>query len=116
METVNFVCNTDGSGYWSSKKKQVRCVGLELSYYNEDKSFGELRVFFDCDTWNVHQDGLIYTDALFEKELTQELNKFGLYGYDISYSEQGMQGDNFVSLDVGKDFIQSWYEVFEHSE
>jgi hypothetical protein len=25
---------------------------------------------------------------------------------DIDYSEQGMQGDNYVSMDVGSDFIR----------
>jgi hypothetical protein len=31
---------------------------------------------------------------------------------DICYSEQGMQGDNYVSLDVGKDFLDSWAAKF----
>jgi hypothetical protein len=31
---------------------------------------------------------------------------------DLCYSEQGMQGDNYVSLDVGKDFLDSWRTKF----
>jgi len=31
---------------------------------------------------------------------------------DLCYSEQGMQGDNYVSLDVGKDFLDSWAAKF----
>jgi hypothetical protein len=31
---------------------------------------------------------------------------------DLCYSEQGMQGDNYVSLDVGKEFLDSWARKF----
>jgi hypothetical protein len=30
----------------------------------------------------------------------------------VTYSEQGMQGDDYVSLDVGKDFLDSWSAKF----
>jgi hypothetical protein len=31
---------------------------------------------------------------------------------DLCYSEQGMQGDNYVSLDVGAEFLDSWARKF----
>ena len=63
--------------------------------------------YFDTASWNVDTDGLIYTDRLFLLQLQMFLDEhFG--SADVSYSEQGMQGDNFVSLDVGEDFIKSY--------
>ena len=34
---------------------------------------------------------------------------------EAHYSEQGMQGDDYVSLDVGKDFIASWEKKFGYA-
>lgn len=105
----NYVLPTDGSGLWSRKKTDVQCTKLVFSYLNDEEDFGELRVYFDTNTWNIETDGLIYTDNLFEKELQKILSfMVGLDGFDVSYSEQGMQGVDYVSCDVGKKFIDSW--------
>jgi hypothetical protein len=103
--------NTSGVGYWSNKAKAVKCVGINVNYISEDKDFGELTVGFDLSTWDVNKDGLIYTDPQFIKELRQALNEAGLAGADVSYSEQGMQGEDYVSLDVGKEFLDSFKEI-----
>lgn len=108
MRKVSAVLNTNGSGYWSEVAKGVKIVKLNLPYVNDEEDFGELRVYFDTKTWDVNVDGLIYTDRQFEQELKEFLTSIGLQGEDITYSEQGMQGDNYVSLDVGKDFIESY--------
>jgi len=55
---------------------------------------------------------LIYTDSDFLNELQEFLNQHNLAGGDVTYSEQGMQGDNYVSLDIGKVFIESWADKF----
>jgi hypothetical protein len=31
---------------------------------------------------------------------------------DLCYSEQGMQGDDYVSFDIGADFLRSWEAKF----
>jgi hypothetical protein len=36
------------------------------------------------------------------------LISIGLDSSDVNYSEQGMQGDNYVSLDAGPNFIESF--------
>jgi hypothetical protein len=72
--------HTNGSGYWSSTAKAVR----------------------------VDKLGLIYTDKLFRQELRAYLQAEGYAGDDVDYSEQGMQGDNYVSCDVGSAFIASY--------
>lgn len=101
---------TDGSGYWSDVVKSVTITKLAVSSNSvEDHVWGELRVYFDTDTWDVDRHGLIYTDSLFLAELRAELNQLGYTGSDVDYSEQGMQGRDFVSLDVGGQFLDSWY-------
>jgi hypothetical protein len=87
-------------------------LGQGTQWEDEDRIFGELRVYFDIDTWDVDKLGLIYTDRQFEKELREFLNQQGLPGKDVSYSEQGMQGDDYVSLDAGTEFYRAWMKKF----
>lgn len=102
------VIPTNGQGLWSDVTKIVKTTNVELAYLNEENDFGELRVYFDTDTWDTNNDGLIYTDPLFLDELKLLLISEGFDCTDISYSEQGMQGDNYVSFDVGYNFLKSW--------
>ena len=104
--------NTNGDGYWSRTAKAVEIVDMRVAYASNEKNFGELRVYFDTKDWNVNVDGLIYTDNQFKKELCLFLDTQGLPGKDVSYSEQGMQGDTYVSLDVGGDFLSAWEEKY----
>lgn len=106
MQTVTATFNTAGDGYWSNVKQAVRITGMNLGYVADDKEFGELRVYFNTEDWDVNTDGLIYTDSSFEEELNAFLTAQGLC--EVHYSEQGMQGDNYVSLDVDGDFIKLW--------
>ena len=100
--------HTNGRGYWSRTAKAVDVTKLDLQYISEDKDFGELCVHFNTDTWDCKQLGLIYTDKLFMQELRVYLQTLGFTAAeaaDVSYSEQGMQDDNYVSCDVGAKFI-----------
>ena len=111
MQAVTFT--TNGLGYWSRAVKTVRIVDMQVAYVNDELDFGELRVYFNTEDWDVNVDGLIYTDKQWRNELQAFLNAQGLPGKDISYSEQGMQGDNYVSLDiVSAKFLQAWSEKF----
>jgi hypothetical protein len=102
------ILNTDGSGYWSRTATQVAVTDMQIGYVNAERDFGELCVYFDTQDWDCNKLGLIYTDRLWLKELGEYLDNLGLPGTDVSYSEQGMQGDDYVSLDVGADFITAW--------
>ena len=100
--------NTNGRGYWSNKATAVDVEELRLQYINEERDFGELCVQFADYSWDVNVDGLIYTDKLFMQELQAYLQTLGFTeaeAKDVSYSEQGMQGEEYVSCDVGADFI-----------
>ena len=103
--------NTAGDGFWSDLVGTVKTTYINLPYVNDEQDFGELRVYFDTASWDVNEDGLIYTDSKFLKELRAKLNEIGMAGADVDYSEQGMQGDNYVSLDVGEKFIKSWLDT-----
>ena len=106
----NVIFNTDGRGYWSNKAKAVEIVDMRLGYVAEDRDYGELRVYFNKATWDVSKQGLIYTDKQFMRELCELLTAKGFDASDLSYSEQGMQGDTYVSCDVGECFINTFMQ------
>ena len=109
MYKVNATLNTGGGGYWSNTKTAVEVTRLQLAYTNDELDFGELRVYFNTKTW-AWQDGLIYTDKQFMRELKELLTAKGFDASDVSYSEQGMQGDTYVSCDVGERFINTFIQ------
>jgi hypothetical protein len=111
MLQFNHTLSTGGNGLWSIKAKDVSCTVLDVPYINEGETFGELRVYFDRTSWDVYNDGLVYTDKKFLKQLRNKLTEQGFVATDVDYSEQGMQGINYVSLDVGEEFLCSWLHV-----
>jgi ABC-type uncharacterized transport system substrate-binding protein len=108
MKPVIF--STAGDGYWSRTAKSVEIVDMRLGYVSDEKDFGELCVYFNTADWDVNKLGLIYTDKEFLHELNVFLVEQGLS--TVSYSEQGMQGDNYVSLDVEDEFLALWEAKF----
>lgn len=114
MKRFSAVLPTNGKGLWSDVVRNVKITGLDLenldNWDNPKRApkFGELRVYFTKNSWSIHKHGLIYTDDLFIKGLRKALTKAGYKGHGVDYSEQGMQGRNYVSLDVGVAFIKSW--------
>jgi hypothetical protein len=120
---VNFVTKTSGNGYWSNTAKTVRINRVELAYVSDEGSFGEIRAYFDPKEWDVEYNGLIYSDMGWKHTfLTCMEKQFGFSPdaiLDVSYSEQGMQGDNYVSMDVGAKFLlecDALYRFTVHKE
>jgi hypothetical protein len=109
-----FILETDGSGLWTATEKHIQTTKIELIYRDDDFAaehgslYGELRVYFDTNTWDTTVNGLIYTDRQFMDDLQGCLEVIKLDDSDVSYSEAGMQGNNYVSCDVGENFIASW--------
>ena len=106
MQTVYTTLHTNGSGLWSTRAQAVNITRLDLQYITNERDFGELCVYFN--NWDTAANGLIYTDKLFISELHAYLQQLGFSAeeaQDVNYSEAGMQTDNYVSCDVGAEFI-----------
>ena len=100
--------HTNGKGYWSNIATAVDITKLDLQYCTAERDFGELCVYFNTNSWDVNTNGLIYTDKQFMQELHAYLQTIGFTAEEannVSYSEQGMQTDAYVSCDVGAVFI-----------
>ena len=104
------LCMTKGDGYWSSDKRTVATSKIELEVGEAYVDLWGYRVclpvyfraFFPKRSWDTEKHGLIYTDSLWLKNFRVEFKiRFPALAWmanKIDYSEQGMQGDNFVSL------------------
>ena len=116
IDLSGFIARTNGSGFWSSRKKEVPLVKMKL-FKSPNPNFGELRVYFDSKIWNPKEDGLIYTDTLWLEDFYVILFSIGfprnLMPTQLDYSEQGMQGYDYVSLDCVKKFIDFYCARFE---
>jgi hypothetical protein len=106
---VNWQTHTDGKGYWTTFVKSVIILEVDLRNVNDEGDFGELCARFDTNTWNCDENGLIYTDPRWIDDFRGLMRSLGFSRRacdDINYSEQGMQGYNYVSMDVGENFLR----------
>ncbi len=123
---VAISASTNGKGLWTEEQRLVIINRLKigyssLTYYPEEPFHGELRAYFDdsgftLGSWNVPGHGLIYTDKLWIREFKAGLRDLGLSikaTQNVSYSEQGMQGTNYVSMDIGPVFYTSWLKLLK---
>ena len=106
---VNWQTQTNGKGYWTLFEQAVTVVRVQLAYINDEGDFGELRAYFDTRTWDIDRVGLIYSDPCWISEFRGLMKSLGFTRKaceDIHYSEQGMQGEDYVSMDVGAEFMR----------
>ena len=109
---INWQLHTAGDGLWSKREATVRVTEVWLNYVNEEDGedgFGELCVSFSTADWDISSHGLIYTDKRWLGELRALMKTLGFSPIavaDIDYSEAGMQGADYVSMDVGEDFLR----------
>ena len=100
---VNKMFTTCGDGYWSTVAKDVfvESINMYISA-DEEEGDGDLQAYFTEETWNDSY-GLIYTDSAFLECVHTALIEAGISieaAEDVCYSEQGMQGDDYVSMDA----------------
>jgi len=100
------VCHTDGMGLWSKAERAVSTSRIKLKIwkiYEYSGLYVTLDVYFPRKSWNTEKHGLIYTDdkwlAEFRKQFAVEFPKLAWLAKNIDYTEQGMQGDSYVSLE-----------------
>jgi len=102
---------TSGEGIWSDRITEIPVIGIEIDWINDENTYGDLCVYFNKKDWDVTQDGLIYTDPLFLECLKAYLQENGITTADMDYSEQGMQGRNFVHFDIDELFLATAPEL-----
>jgi hypothetical protein len=94
--------NTSGLGLWSRAARETKVKRIELDIrqpFDGDKYVPKsVNVYLTRKSWDVDKHGLVYTDPRWIKEFRAALRSVGFKG-KVSYSEQGMQGDNYVNLD-----------------
>ena len=102
------IATTDGKGFWSNKKADISIRKLEIEPCQDQLCTLEeifVRVFWDPEYWNIEKDGLIYTDEGFRDSLSKKLCELypgsGIDWSNLHYTEQGMQGKNFVHMIIG---------------
>ena len=102
--TVNKMFTTCGDGYWSEVAKEVFVESINMFIFADAESgAGDLQAYFTEATWDTDTLGLIYTDSAFLECVQTELIKAGISieaAEAVEYSEQGMQGDTYVSMDA----------------
>ena len=111
---LSLTIETSGDGLWSRRATAVKLTQLDWERSAGDEEAGIepevlAQVFFDPSTWNVETDGLIYTDKSFIKLLKVSLSQLEREGqlpafgwHAVNYTEQGMQGADYVHVIVGE--------------
>lgn len=107
------LCLTKGDSYWShANETTVRISKIEMEVgeaYVDLYDYGVflpiyLKAFFPKKSWNTDKYGLIYTDTLwienFRAAFKVRFPAMAWMARKIDYTEEGMQGDNYVSLSV----------------
>ena len=89
-----FLLKTSGTGLWSKVSKEVDISEVHIDRESDDEG-GVTFVKLFPRNWNNDEDGLIYTDPGFLREVRKSSAKLGLDSSDckkLDYTEQGLQG------------------------
>ena len=100
---VQWAVQTGGDGLWSSRSTIVEVTNITVKW--EGGSTVEITASFDPMTWNVEHHGLIYTDKMFLEGIRRKLSDLCGINMTLDYTEQGMQGDNYVSLESNDQLV-----------
>lgn len=101
---VRFHLQTGGGGYWSDERRTVDVYKIAI-----DPEYRTLDVFFTKKSWDRTRHGLIYTDSKWLREFRKALLTLGFSKKacnSVDYTEQGLQGLDYVSLDFGHSFMK----------
>lgn len=100
---------TSGNGMWSNHARPVMITKLELEGDFEagfDPNFG-LSAVFPRRQWDVDKHGLIYADVAWLAQFRERLVEAGFSAdavASLQFTEHGMQGRDYVSLDCSPKF------------
>ena len=84
----DFTVTTAGDGLWGCEAgRQVHVTGISIiNNIYDGEVYTMVNVTHDS-TWDI------YTDSEFEAAISEAV------GFDVSFTEQGMQEDNFASME-----------------
>jgi len=84
-----------GQGYWGTSSRvhtyKINDIVIEDP---DDNTYDNFRIYLE--KYNSTKDGYIYTDNTFEANINELIKDLG----DLDYTEQGMQGKNYVSMTI----------------
>jgi len=112
--------STSGDGHYSKVKVLdiPLLIEVEIGFSNNIIA-GYLKAYFDKAFWNVASHDIIYTDKQFEKDVNSGIKNLG-YNYDVHYSEQGGQTDDYVHFDIPREFaidlLEEVFTSYSHSK
>jgi hypothetical protein len=94
------VVKTNGKGFWSKKSVLVEIKKIELIVATSETF---VFVYWAPNAWDIEEDGLIYTDSYFKQDLKKQLSILHpeINWGSLSYTEQGMQGLEYVHMILG---------------
>lgn len=106
--------STNGKGYYTDQAKKVRITEIRISRYvrSKNKPLLQMEVYFNTKDWNTKKDDLIYGDEKWISELRKGLQSIGFVATGLDYTEQGMQEDDFVSVETNnKAAVESFLSI-----
>ena len=85
----DFVVTTAGDGLWDCEAgRKVRVTSIAVHAFNDGNYAYTLVNVTHDSTWDI------YTDSAFEDAISEAL------GMDVSFTEQGMQDDEYASMEA----------------
>lgn len=100
---------SDGSGLWGFPKTKIKVtsahVTIETQWWGGEEPYtvGYFDVYFEYPEGIERRHALPYTDNLLEEgvqELVDNSEELSSLVDAVSWSEQGMQGENYMSFDA----------------
>jgi hypothetical protein len=112
-----------GKGYWTNYRAieaaGVHAIEVEphITVWSYDGGATwclRLDMVFDPNVWDTAKLGLIYGDPTFEHAVRAwwERSGFAVVGNGPTYTEQGMQEDDSVSMECGVPPLGQWSDLF----
>lgn len=89
-------------GLWGANAEPIEfeVSEAEVIYGDAESKHGFVSLNIRLKDYQAGQHGLVYTDPVFLDSLKAVLAQAGMDGEALHYSEAGMQGDDYVNLDV----------------
>lgn len=102
---INIEANTNGDGLWTNFVGPTKIVEIVLDSVLtiDSRRFGHLHAILEG--WDYDKNNIVYTDPLWISEFNAAIVSLG--GTEVSYSESGMQGKDFVDFDIDEEFLNS---------